>query len=458
MRRMKLSDFGSEMSIAALQSALTFSADTVKNPKMSTALRGLNIGLAVGKFAFEQMTHLRENRKYTIRISEMDPLYPRAQALLIDSLRVSDQKSVVVYTKSSRSGEMPNSSPRFAKEKSRADLLNIFFDGERTQTIKFGSGSVEISSGSDHVSEPQGTAQQKTSPTRFITISCATLKVREEVLSMLTDEARGHHKRRPYFYMAQKWGSFRRSSDVPIRPAESVVLIDGQKERILSSLHTFLAQEDKYVEMGIPWHTGLLLFGPPGSGKTSIATAIAHTLNLDIYYISLSSLEDDNALLELLSDVSPRSILLIEDIDVAHAATDRDDTERGVTLSGLLNGLDGIATPHGIVTIMTTNHFDKLDPALVRPGRVDLLEEIAYVNQKQVHDLCTQFLGYVPDGLPVITEDDMIVASEIVDVFKSHIEDLPSAGPVLVTTLAKKILKDPDNVERIKKSKKQARI
>lgn len=453
MRRIDLEDIGSEVSIAALQSALTFCADTAKNPKVSVALRGLNMGLAVGKFAWEQFSHVRNTRRFTIKISEVDPLYPRAQALLLESLKIDEQKSVVVGTKPTLSGPTEPSSPRLTKDKSRGDLLEIFFDGERTQTIKFGSGNIQISSESYVRSESKG-RDQKTSPTRFISISCPNLKTREDVLTMLTEEARGHHERRPYFFMAQKWGSFRRSSDIPVRPSESVVLRSGQKERILSSLNTFLAREDRYVEMGIPWHTGILLYGPPGSGKTSIATAIAHTLNLDIYYISLSSLEDDNSLLELLADVSARSILLLEDIDVAHAAKERDDTERGVTLSGLLNGLDGIATPHGIITIMTTNHYDSLDPALVRPGRVDLLEEISYVNLDQVEGLCSQFLGFIPEGIPDITEDDMIVASEVVDVFKTNIEDLSSAGPALVEALKRKILKGQAHDERIKKSKK----
>src|SRR5207253_2725559 len=81
----------------------------------------------------------------------------------------------------------------------------------------------------------------------------------------------------------------------------------------------------------------------------------------------------DNRLGDLLAKVPERNILLLEDIDCAFVKRKRASGKEGeLTFSGLLNALDGVASPEGRIVVMTTNHVDKLDPALIRPGRADV--------------------------------------------------------------------------------------
>ena len=110
-------------------------------------------------------------------------------------------------------------------------------------------------------------------------------------------------------------------------------------------------------------------------GKTSLTTAVAGSFGLDIYIISLLDSElTETQLTRLFAALPSRCILLLEDIDAAGLV--RDETKRNIScnisLSALLNAIDGVSSPEGRILIMTTNRFEVLDPALVRPGRVDM--------------------------------------------------------------------------------------
>jgi chaperone BCS1 len=200
---------------------------------------------------------------------------------------------------------------------------------------------------------------------------------------------------------------------------------------------------------GIPFRRGYLLYGAPGSGKTSIIHSIAGELGLDIYIISLSKTGlDDSTLSSLISSLPEQCIAIMEDIDAAftHGLTrdtagtefedprrrdsfrrDRDDLEddtddhegRGwgrnlgdsaggassrITLSGLLNALDGISAQEGRLLFSTTNRYHTLDPALTRPGRMDLHIEFRLASRCQARELYKRF--YVPDAPDNAMEDD----------------------------------------------------
>src|SRR5690606_30370089 len=183
----------------------------------------------------------------------------------------------------------------------------------------------------------------------------------------------------------------------------------------------------------LPYHRGILLHGHPGTGKTSIAAAIANHLKLDVYYVSLSSIKGNSELEQLLNSVRQRSVLLLEEVDTCVAATrrgrDKDSPGAGggITMDVLLQKLDGMSTPHGLITIMTTNRLEVLDPALIRPGRADLKVEITPVDSPQLEGICKHFLGYVPEGLPELRVEYGVTPADLVEVFKQNIYDVEAA-------------------------------
>ncbi|CAG8763707.1 10633_t:CDS:2, partial [Acaulospora colombiana] len=179
------------------------------------------------------------------------------------------------------------------------------------------------------------------------------------------------------------------------RPLSSVVLDDGISERLETDVRHFLSRKQWYAKRGIPWRRGYLLHGPPGSGKTSYIQALAGSLGYDIYLINLSlrGLADDKLTL-LLSQAPPRSLILIEDVDAAfnkRVQMTEDGYQSAVTFSGFINALDGVASSEERIVFMTTNHLERLDPALIRPGRVDVIELIGNASPNQARKLFCQF-------------------------------------------------------------------
>ena len=183
------------------------------------------------------------------------------------------------------------------------------------------------------------------------------------------------------------------------RPLESVILDKGVKERVISDVKGFLGSAKWYYERGIPYRRGYLLHGPPGSGKSSFIRALAGELDYNIAMLNLSErgLTDDR-LNHLLTIIPRRTLVLLEDADAAfgnrRTQTD-EDGYRGanVTFSGLLNALDGVASAEERIVFLTTNHVDRLDSALVRPGRVDMAVRLGEATRWQMGKLWDRFYG-----------------------------------------------------------------
>lgn len=179
------------------------------------------------------------------------------------------------------------------------------------------------------------------------------------------------------------------------RPPESVVLRDGLMENLIGDVRAFLGRRDWYIERGIPYRRGFLLYGPPGTGKSSAVLAIASALKMDIAILSLAnSTLDDDELCQLLSNCPANSVVLIEDIDCVFVErTATEDKQNKLTFSGLLNAIDGVAAGEGRILFATTNHIERLDPALIRPGRIDRKEVIGNADRSQLRRLFVRFFG-----------------------------------------------------------------
>lgn len=234
------------------------------------------------------------------------------------------------------------------------------------------------------------------------TISLTTLRSHQHLFTELLAEARQlaltSTEGRTTIYTV--WGTEWRPFGAPRRARDlhSVVLARGKRERIEQDVKRFMQRGWWYAERGIPYRRGYLLHGSPGSGKSSFIFALAGALDLSICLLNLSErgLTDDK-LNFLLSNAPERSILLLEDVDSAflgrQRAAESDGYQANVTFSGLLNSLDGVASSESRIIFMTTNHVERLDPALIRPGRVDYIEELGDAEPDQVEDLFLRFYG-----------------------------------------------------------------
>jgi chaperone BCS1 len=189
-------------------------------------------------------------------------------------------------------------------------------------------------------------------------------------------------------------GTWRKLMAIERRAIESVHFPKGTLERLLEDVREFFAMREWYRRRGIPHRRGLLLYGPPGNGKSSFAAALAGELGLNLCVCSLANASlDDDELQEFMRKMPKGSILLLEDVDAAFVHRKKNNSESGnkVTFSGLLNALDGAVAFEGSLVLMTTNHREKLDPALTRPGRVDFALHVGLANRDQIERLFAYF-------------------------------------------------------------------
>ncbi|KAJ6385924.1 hypothetical protein OIU77_028984 [Salix suchowensis] len=185
------------------------------------------------------------------------------------------------------------------------------------------------------------------------------------------------------------------------------------KRTIMEDLDRFVKRKEFYRRVGKAWKRGYLLFGPPGTGKSSLIAAIANYLKFDIYDLELTDLRTNSDLRNLLVSIENKSILMVEDIDCSIELQDRLAQARAmtasrhnpaafiqvnqpqVTLSGLLNFVDGLWSGCGDerIIIFTTNHKERLDPALLRPGRMDVHIHMSYCTPCGFKMLISNYLG-----------------------------------------------------------------
>jgi len=195
------------------------------------------------------------------------------------------------------------------------------------------------------------------------------------------------------------------------RSLESVILKPSEKEHLVRDIEKFRASRQRYADLGVPYHRGYLFYGPPGTGKSSLVSGIAQNFGMSIYAINLNEF-NDRSLAKVINEVPPNSVILFEDIDCMksskarsgasdwgsadrgrQAAEGNDIPNMGVTLSGLLNVLDGFAAPENVLFVMTTNHFEVLDGALLRPGRIDYKLYMGEASEEQKVQLYRRFFA-----------------------------------------------------------------
>ncbi|CAM8878139.1 unnamed protein product [Rhodiola kirilowii] len=209
------------------------------------------------------------------------------------------------------------------------------------------------------------------------------------------------------------WGSVRLEHPVTF---DKLAMDPEQKKMIIDDLDRFVSRKEYYQRIGKVWKRGYLLYGPPGTGKSSLIAAMANYLKFDIYDLELSSIHSDSYLRSILMSTTNRSILIIEDIDCNVEAQDRalevDQSDSKLTLSGLLNFIDGLWSSCGDerIIVFTTNHKEKLDPALLRPGRMDVHIHMSYCTPAGFKILASNYLD-LKDTHPLFEEIERLMVS-----------------------------------------------
>lgn len=193
------------------------------------------------------------------------------------------------------------------------------------------------------------------------------------------------------------------------RSADTLYIDDNVKNEVIRLITEFRGNEDWYIQNGIPYKLSFLLYGPPGTGKTSFVKVIASMFDYAINYLSASNLD---YVANISSNLSRDSILLIEDIhgseaismDTSSNTNDKSSSPDGdvqyarkyskYQLPDILNGLDGIVETPGRILFVTANDISKIEPAVLRPGRIDYKFEIGYLSLACFTKMCYKLIPY----------------------------------------------------------------
>jgi SpoVK/Ycf46/Vps4 family AAA+-type ATPase len=255
------------------------------------------------------------------------------------------------------------------------------------------------------------------------------------------------------------------------------IFFDGKSE-IISKIDYFLNNREWYIQKGIPYSLGIGLHGPPGTGKTSFIKALANYTNRHIIVMSLKTIKTKRQLEKFFfentyndknenSSVSfEKKIIVFEDIDcVGDIILDRKNKETkkhntrnknnntinksinigdvlqsicelndngtgavnsltnelDITLDDILNLWDGIRETPGRILIISSNHYDKLDPALIRPGRIDITHELSNASHNTISEIYLHLFGNKIDNDILKNVNEYFYSpAELINMFVSY--------------------------------------
>ncbi|XWS45463.1 hypothetical protein CRYUN_Cryun15aG0138800 [Craigia yunnanensis] len=243
---------------------------------------------------------------------------------------------------------------------------------------------------------------------------------------------------------------------------ETLAMDPELKHSVMEDLNRFVKRKEFYKRVGRAWKRGYLLYGPPGTGKSSLVAAMSNYLKFDVYDLQLANIMRDSDLRNLLLATGNRSVLVIEDIDCSVDLPDRrhgdgrkqPDHHVQLTLSGLLNFIDGLWSSCGDerIIIFTTNHKDRLDPALLRPGRMDMHIHMSYCNPQGFKLLASNYLGirgyhYLFGEIEVLLNNTEVTPAQVAEeLMKSEDADIALEG--LVKLLKRKKLEGDEPMDK----------
>lgn len=351
------------------------------------ALLGASGGLIYTLKAFPEKIYNRVKRNliYTVKIYQYDELFDMLEIYLADKYKskYKDVEASISQVKENTPYENTNAGDEKKKEISYKQEETIFI-------IHYENKKIIIDKSKEKIDKATSVKD-----IYFRKYSLSGFQAKKQIDSLLKEAILFNEKKKEENIVKVTtnncygdWYSFR---DIKVKTLEKTVISPDIKKNLIEDIDEFKNSEQWYINTGIPYKRGICLYGPPGTGKTTLALAIANYTKRKVHSLNLNCLEDDSRLNNLFSFMSDNCVLLIEDIDKIFSGRENVSDKAKITFSTLLNCLDGAFYRHGLITIITTNHIEKLDEALLRTGRIDLKIEVPIPSSKEVSEYLSIF-------------------------------------------------------------------
>lgn len=371
---------------------------------------------------------MRKKLVYTVRIYQYDELFYILEAHLFDNHQ-KQYKDVEASLEWSTAFDRMVSRVRLPgvpiDQVEQSSIRKVFYKQEdNVFVIQYKGKRIVIQKESEKQEKAESAKERM-----FRKYQLTGYRCKKEINEFLDEILQKHDAAKPKemikILIGTSYGEWRLFDDLHVKPLNKVFLPKGTVDMLDRDTREFCAAEDWYSSVGIPYKRGYCFYGPPGNGKTTLSLALACHLNRNVHILNINAMDDDDSLQRCFSDLKRNSVLLIEDID--RSFVQREGVQKKISFSVLLNCLDGALSKHGVIVIITTNHIEQLDPALLRDGRVDMKISIDNPDNQNIADYLSLFYQLplsLGDNIP---ENERLCMASVQEICVHNREDYKNA-------------------------------